>query len=49
MKVYNKTRGPLAVTLADGRSLILASKIWTEIPQGFENASLILKHLTKKK
>ena len=47
MKVYNKIRGPLAVTLADGRSLILASKIWTEIPQGFENASLIFHYLKK--
>ncbi len=47
MRLYNTTRGPLAVTLNNGKSMIFRAKHWTEVPADQESSSLLFHYINK--
>lgn len=45
MRLFNKKRGPLAVTLNNGTSLLFKGKSWTEVPSGQESSPLLFHYI----
>ncbi len=47
VRYYNRTRGPLAVTLASGKSVAVAPKSWLEIAPEEDGSASLMTHLSK--